>query len=78
MNDKEREEVREEARRILNNFSKSLEKVKILEKKKLKKGIGGLRHEGKGASADIDFRQRAFSNAPNKHGDSFIAEKKEW
>lgn len=75
--DKEREEIRLQAKGILDNFAASLEKVKI-GKEKIKKPHGGYRKEGAGQKCDDDFRERMFANAPLKEGDCIIAEKKKW
>jgi hypothetical protein len=77
MEENKREEIKQEAKKILDNFSKALEKVKV-SAKEIKKGLGGFRAEGKGKKADADFRKRMFENAPAKDGDFIIAEKKKW
>ncbi len=77
INEAKREKVREEAKQILQKFAKSLENVKLKEKKG-KKEVGGFREEGVGAEPDGDFRKRMFDNAPQKDEDCIIAEKKEW
>ncbi len=77
IDEKKREEIKKEAKRILDKFSKSLEKVKFKEKK-LKKKSGGYREEGEGDNVNEDFRKRMFENAPEKKNDYVIAEKKKW
>lgn len=77
ISDKEREEIRLQAKGILDNFAASLEKVKI-KKEKIKKPYGGYRKEGIGQKGNEDFRERMFANAPSKEGDCIIAEKKKW
>ena len=78
MDEKEKEVIRNEAQEILRNFGKALKKVKLKEKKKLKNQVSGFREEQDGMGCDNEFRERMFKNAPNKEGDSIIAEKKEW
>ncbi len=79
VSEKEKEKIKEEAKQILDNFSKVLEKVKIKEiKKSEKKEVGGFREEGPGKLGSGDFRKRMFENAPIKDGDFIIAEKKKW
>ncbi|MDO8508820.1 MAG: hypothetical protein Q7S27_04000 [Nanoarchaeota archaeon] len=73
----EMNEIREEAKRLLDNFARALEKVKV-QGEKIKKPHGGYRNEGSGQKADGDFRERIFSNAPEKYGDFIIAESKKW
>ena len=75
--DKERDNIKKEAKAILDNFALALEKVKI-KKKELKKPAGGYREEKEGMQNNPDFRSRVFENAPNKNGDCIIAEKKKW
>lgn len=77
ISERKREQIRKEAKIIIDNFSKALDKVKI----KKKKGcavVGGFREEGSGIGGNEIFRKIMFSNTPNKSGDSIIAEKKSW
>ena len=72
------EEIRKEAKKILDNFASALDKVKI-EKKGLKEEVGGFRKEGASADKhDADFRKRIFDNAPASDENCIIAETKEW
>ncbi len=75
--DTKKEEIRKEAKQILANFSKSLESVKLKVKEE-RKEVGGFREEGEGVKGDEEFRERMFTNAPNKDKDFIIAEKKKW
>ena len=77
MDEAKKEQVRKEAKKILDNFSKALDKVKA-KKKEAKAEAGGYREEGEGVKGSEDFRERMFSNAPKKEGDYIIAEKKQW
>lgn len=77
INEKQKEEIRKEAKEILNNFASALDKVKI-KKKEFKKPVGGYRKEGAGDKIDRDFRDSVFVNAPQKEGDCIIVEKKKW
>ncbi|MBX4196323.1 hypothetical protein KW805_01925 [Candidatus Pacearchaeota archaeon] len=77
MDEKKREEIKKEAQKILERFSRSLENVKFKEKT-LKRPAGGYREEGKGMECDPDFRKKMFENAENKNDDFIIAEKKSW
>lgn len=77
VSEEKREEVKKEARQILERFSKELGKVKIKEKS-LKGKVGGFRKEGSGEEGDKEFIERVFSNAPKKEGDFIVAEKKKW
>jgi len=77
INEAKKEAIKNEAKQILKKFAKTLESVKFKEKAK-KKEAGGFREEGSGAKTDSDFRERMFSNAPNKTEDCIIAEVKNW
>ena len=77
ISEKKREEIKKEAKQILDKFSKSLSGVKFKEKD-LKKEIGGYREEGEGGVCDSEFRESVFENAPQKRDDCIIAEKKKW
>jgi len=81
-----REEIRKEAREILERFAKTLDKVKGLKIKDSDEGkdfsgeLSGVRIEGKGevCGEDGDFRKRMFDNAPKKNGDCILAERASW
>ncbi|MBI2451558.1 hypothetical protein HYV50_00600 [Candidatus Pacearchaeota archaeon] len=79
MEEKKQEEIKKQAREILDKFSKTLAKVEFKEKKiEREKEAGGFREEGEGKEVDPDFRKRFFENAPKTEGDFIIAEKKKW
>ncbi len=78
ISEEKKREIQKEVQNILKNFSKSLAKVKLSEKKKIFSSVGGFRKEGNGEKCDDKFRERMFSNAPNKNNNCIIAEKKEW
>ena len=73
------EQIRKEAKQLLDKFAKELDKVKISDKSE-KKEVGGFREEGKsfGKSNDGEFRKAMFKNAPNTKDDCIVAEKKSW
>ena len=75
--EEEKEEIRNEAKKILDNFASALENVKV-KREKVKKHIGGYRKEKEGEKCDDDFHDRMFENAPSKEGDCIIAERKKW
>ncbi len=77
MEEKKRAKIRREAKKILQNFAKKLEKVKIKEKNGVGES-GGFRKEQEGAKCDSEFRQKMFENAPQTDGVCLIMEKKEW
>lgn len=77
INEKQRNDIRLEAKRILDNFASALENVKI-KKESVKKHAGGYRKEKNGEKCDDDFRKIMFENSPEKEGDCIIAERKKW
>ena len=77
INEKEKEQIRKEAKRIIDDFASALDKVKI-KMEKVKKLHGGYRKEGLGEKGDNDFRTVMFENAPEKEEDFMVAEKKKW
>ena len=77
LNEKQRGEIRIQAKSILDNFARSLEKVSV-KKERVKKLRGGYRKEEAGQACDKDFREGMFANALEKEGDCIIVEKKRW
>lgn len=79
ISDKEREEIKKQAKGIMDSFAKKLEKVE----KEIKNIDVGVerdkfeRDEGSGACQEID-KDIMFENAPKKNKDFIIAEKKGW
>lgn len=78
VSEQEKEEIKKQAKAIMDSFSKKLASVKekipdtFIERKEME------RTEGEGNESDSDFRKRMFDNAPNKNSDFIIAEKKGW
>jgi len=72
-----KEEIEKQAKQILDNFSKSLESVKIKSKKE-KASQTPFREETQAKSCNPEFRKQMFANAPNKNEDCIIAEKAQW
>ncbi len=77
MSEQRKEQIKNEAKQIIDNFASAIGKVK-LKGKKSKRNVGGFREEGEGKTADPEFRKIMFENAPSKEGDNIIAEKKNW
>ncbi|MEN7982308.1 MAG: hypothetical protein ABFQ65_02590 [Nanoarchaeota archaeon] len=75
--EKEKQEIKKQAKKIIDDFSKKLEKIS-------KKTSGYLiereknQREEKTQNCGKDFRKIMFENAPNKNEDFIIAEKKRW
>jgi len=72
----QQEAIRKEARKILDGFAKTLDRIPMA-KARTRPGTSG-RAEGSEAECDYDFRTRMFDNAPKKNKDFLIAEKGAW
>ncbi|MBT96934.1 hypothetical protein CMI49_02460 [Candidatus Pacearchaeota archaeon] len=78
VSEKEKKEIKEEAKDIMDSFSRRLSKIdkkigeSLIERKKCE------RKEGESSEGDIEFREIMFENAPQKNKDFIIAEKKKW
>ena len=75
---KERKEIQEQAKKIMDSFSKKLEKVADkIKKEPLIEREECERAEGKGNACYID-RKIMLKNAPNSNEDFIIAERGKW
>ena len=76
----EKEEIRKQAKAVMDKFSKRLEKIN-LPKEEIKEikdsGKDFERVEGTGKRVEFD-KKIMFENAPKKNKDFIISEKKEW
>jgi len=78
VSEKEKEEIKKQAKGIMDSFSRKLEKVEHLAKEEpLIEREKGEREESIKEKTEID-RKIMFENAPEKNEDFIIAEKKEW
>ncbi|MFA4953499.1 MAG: hypothetical protein WC584_04715 [Candidatus Pacearchaeota archaeon] len=78
ISDKEREEIKKEAKAIMDSFSKKLEKVADkIQKEPLIEREKCEREENSGKICEID-RKIMFENAPNKDDNFIIAERGSW
>lgn len=76
------EKIKTDAKKIIDSFSEKLSGVKVpdqnqgstppINRKEYE------RKEGEGKDCDNDFKKIMFENAPNKHGDFILGEKKKW
>lgn len=77
VSEKEKEEIKKEAKKIMDSFSNKLSKVvegidePVVEREKCE------REEGEKSGLEID-REIMFSNAPNKNDDFILGEKGGW
>lgn len=76
VNEKEKQEIKKEARDILKKFAKALEKVKEEKYEHFENG-DGTREESK-IEEQEEFKKIFFENAPKKNKNFIIAEKKTW
>ncbi len=77
ISEQKREEIQNQAKKILENFAQALAKVNS-KKKEFKKDVGGFREEGPGLQSGESFRKALFKNAPRTSKDFILAEKKKW
>jgi len=75
VSEKEKEDIKKQAKDILDEFSNKIGKIELGEGKVERKNQ--TRKETR-ASSDPDFKKRFFDNAPNKDGDWIKAEKGHW
>ncbi len=79
VSEKEKEEIKKQAREILDSFSKKLSMVKEkLEEPIIEREKSDRDEDGKKCEADHEFRRIFFENAPKKNKDFIIAEKGKW
>ena len=76
LNDKQKEELKAEAKQILDNFAKTLAGIKVGINSK-KTNSEGYR-EKSSLKIDSGFRKKMFANAPKTNDNYIIAEKKQW
>jgi len=76
LNDKQKEELKVEAKSLLSSFAKSLEKVKF-EISSQKNDHSGYRDKSS-IKSDSNFKKLMFDNAPKSNNNYIIAERKKW
>ena len=77
--EKEKEEIRKDSKKLLNEFASKLSKIKTsASTEEQKKNTSGTRDEGDGWDTDPDFRSITLSNAPFVEDDLIVAEKGAW
>jgi len=78
VSEKEKKEIKENAKLIMESFSEKLLKIDEQIPEFLIERSDMERSEGKGESCENDFRKIMFENAPQKSKDFIISERKEW
>lgn len=77
VSEKEKTEIKKQAKSIMDSFSKKLSKVDKKMSEPLIELPEGDRQEGRDKCTEID-RKTMFDNAPDKNSDFIIAERKKW
>jgi len=74
----EKEEIKKQAKAVMDNFSKKLSKIDKKIGESLIERDEGEREEKKEGECDGSFREIMFENAPKKNKDFIIGERKRW
>jgi len=74
--DKEKEQIKQDSKKLLNEFASKLNKIKAPEEHFQNKT--GTREEGDGWETDPEFKSTMLSNAPFVEDDAIVAEKGGW
>jgi hypothetical protein len=73
----DQEKIRAEAKQLMDDFMKELDKVK-----EIKEEVGIRRNASKRVPSESkygnDFKKRLLSNAPKSEDDCIVVEKKKW
>ena len=78
VSEKEKEDIKKQAKKIMDKFSKRLEKVKLNDKQETSEpGLEFEREENSKNEREID-RKIMFENSPDKNKDFIVSEKKKW
>ena len=80
VSEKEKEQIKKQAKSIMDNFSKKISKIDKKISEPLIERDEFEREESSKTEGKIEnnFRERIFENAPNKNKDFILAEKKKW
>ncbi len=74
--EKEKEQIRKDSKKLLNEFASKLAKIKAPEGHF--KNESGTRTEGDGWETDEEFKNTMFANAPFVKDNCIVAERGEW
>jgi hypothetical protein len=78
VSEKEKQEIQEQAKQIMNSFSSKLSKIKDNLEDSFVERDFGEREENEGKNDENFSREIMFNNAKEKNKDFIIAEKKTW
>lgn len=76
VSEKEKEQIRQDSKKLLNEFAAKLEKIKAPEGH-FQNG-SGTREEGDGWETDEEFKNTILANAPLSEDGFIVAEKGGW
>jgi predicted Asp-tRNA(Asn)/Glu-tRNA(Gln) amidotransferase subunit C len=76
VSEKEKKEIKKQAKKIMDEFASKLEKIKIQEA--CFENGSGMRDEGNGWNTNREFRDVMLANAPFVDDDFIVAERGEW
>lgn len=74
--EKEKEQIRKDSKKLLNEFASKLSKIKASEGHF--ENASGTRDEGSGWTTDEEFKSTMLSNAPFVEDEFIVAEKGGW
>jgi len=77
VSEKEKEEIKKEAKQIMDGFAKKLSKIDAKMTDSVIERDECERKEGNGKCSEMD-KEIMFENSPEKRGDFIVAEKGEW
>lgn len=79
VSEEEKEEIRKNAKDIMDKFAEKLEKINVKDWHfESSENPDGLREEGNSWETNEDFRSIIFCNAPYTNNGFFVAEKGAW
>ena len=79
VSEKEKQEIKKQAKKLLDEFASKLEKIKTKESHfENSESPSGTREEGNGWNTDQDFKDIMLANAPFVEDNSIVAEKGDW
>ena len=79
VSEKEKQEIKKQAKKLLSSFAGKLQKIKTKEEHfKSQVNEHGLREEGNGWETDHEFRDLTFLNTPLVENEFIVAEKGGW
>ena len=76
VSEQEKEEIKKQAKKILDDFASKLEKIEV--KEELYENQSGSRDEGMPWQTDAEFANTMIANAPLVDNNEIIAEKGAW